>query len=143
MPEANIAAGEALHGLADVLPDAVTVRLDEEPADLAALLAPYEGRRLVVVARDAARHAWQEAVVAAARTVRPNAIVVETGIPGDGSVDRHARRRPREPRGGRRSAVGLSPSRAIVRGLSRPAWLDAVGAPGRSRLYAPVDGRGP
>ena len=85
VPEANIAAGEALHGLADVLPDAVTVRLDEEPADLAALLAPYEGRRLVVVARDAARHAWQEAVVAAARTVRPNAIVVETGIPGDGA----------------------------------------------------------
>ena len=83
VPEANIAAGEALHGLADVLPDAVTVRLDDEPADLAALLAAYEGRRLVVVARDAGRHAWQEAVVAAARTVRPNAIVVETGIPGD------------------------------------------------------------
>ena len=85
VPEANIAAGEALHGLADVLPDAVTVRLDEEPADLAALLSPYEGRRLVVVARDAARHAWQEAAVAAARKARPNAIVMETGIPGDGA----------------------------------------------------------
>ena len=106
VPEANIAAGEALHGLADVLPDAVAVRLDEEPADLAALLAAHEGRRLVVVARDAARHPWQEATVAAARTVRPDAIVVETGIPGGVSVDRHTRRRPREPRRGRGSASG-------------------------------------
>ncbi len=81
VPEANIAAGEALYGLADVLPDAVAVRLDEEPGDLAGLLAEHEGRRLVVVARDVARHPWQEATVAAVRTARPEAIVVETGIP--------------------------------------------------------------
>jgi beta-N-acetylhexosaminidase len=85
VPEANIAAGEALHGLADVLPDAVAVRVGEEPADLASLLAEHEGRRLVVVARDAARHPWQESTVAKARAVRRDLIVVETGIPGDGA----------------------------------------------------------
>ena len=32
VPEANIAAGEALHGLADLLPDAVAVRLEKARA---------------------------------------------------------------------------------------------------------------
>jgi beta-N-acetylhexosaminidase len=82
VPEANIAAGEAKHGLADVLTDAVAVRLHEAPRDLAALLAAHEGRRLVLVVRDAARHEWQQATVAAARALRPDAIVVETGVPG-------------------------------------------------------------
>jgi beta-N-acetylhexosaminidase len=82
VPEANIAAGEALHGLADVLPDAVSIRLGEAPDNLAALLAQQEGRRLVVVARDAARHAWQQSIVATAATLRPGLVVIETGIPG-------------------------------------------------------------
>ena len=82
VPEANIAAGEALHGLADLLPDAVAVQLREAPVDLAALLAQHDGRRLVLVARDAARHPWQQATVAAGAALRPDAIVVETGIPG-------------------------------------------------------------
>jgi beta-N-acetylhexosaminidase len=83
VPEANIAAGEAAHGLADVLPDAVSIRLRETTPDLAALLAQYEARRLVVVARDAGRHDWQEQTVAAAAALRPDLIVVETGIPND------------------------------------------------------------
>jgi beta-N-acetylhexosaminidase len=82
VPEANVAAGEALHGLADVLPDAVAVRLPEAPRDLAAVLAEHPGRRLVLVARDRARHPWQEATIAAAAALRPDAIVVETGVPG-------------------------------------------------------------
>ena len=82
VPEANIAAGEASHGLAELLPDAVTVRLRETPRDLAGLLAPHEDRRLVLVARNASAHAWQEATVAAATSLRPDAIVVETGLPG-------------------------------------------------------------
>ena len=58
------------------------MQLREAPVDLAALLAQHEGRRLVLVARDAARHPWQQATVAAVAALRPDAIVVETGIPG-------------------------------------------------------------
>jgi beta-N-acetylhexosaminidase len=82
VPEANIAAGEALHGLADLLTDAVSVRLDAAPPDFAALLGKHADRRLVLVVRDAARYAWQEATIAAARMLRPDAIVVETGLSG-------------------------------------------------------------
>ena len=82
LPEANIAAGEAEHGPADVLPDAVSVQLRGATDDLAAVLAEHDGRRLVVVARDAARHAWQAETVAAATALRPDLVVVETGIPG-------------------------------------------------------------
>jgi beta-N-acetylhexosaminidase len=83
VPEANIAAGEATHGPADVLPDAVSIQLREAAPDLAALLAQHEGSRLVVVARDAGRHAWQEQTVAEAAALRPDLILVETGVPGD------------------------------------------------------------
>jgi beta-N-acetylhexosaminidase len=82
VPEANIAAGEALHGLADLLPDAVAVQFREAPRDLAALLEQHDGRRLVLVVRDAARHPWQQVTVAAATSLRRDAIVVETGLPG-------------------------------------------------------------
>ncbi len=81
-PEANIAAGEARHGLADVLTDAVSLQLREAPADLGALLDQHEGRRLVVVAQDANRHTWQEETVAAAAALRPDLVVVETGLAG-------------------------------------------------------------
>jgi beta-N-acetylhexosaminidase len=81
VPEANIAAGEALHGPADVLRDAVSIRLNDLPRDLAALLGEHEDRRVVVVARDVGRHAWQEQTVAAAAALRPDLIVVETGVP--------------------------------------------------------------
>jgi beta-N-acetylhexosaminidase len=84
VPEANIAAGEAKHGLGDLLTDAVTLRLREAPRDLAALIAREQGRRLVLVLRDADRHPWQQATMAAAAALRPDAIVVETGIPGRG-----------------------------------------------------------
>ena len=83
VPEANIAAGEAEHGLADVLDDAVGVRLREAPPDLGSLLDEHDGRRLVVVTRDAPRHAWQREVVSAALGLRPDLVVVETGIPGE------------------------------------------------------------
>jgi beta-N-acetylhexosaminidase len=83
VPEANIAAGDALHGPADVLADAVAVQLRDAPRDLAALLGEHEGRRVIVVARDAGRHAWQEQTVATAAALRPDLIVVETGLPSD------------------------------------------------------------
>ena len=69
-PQATIAAGEAGHGLADVLPRAETVTLrDGDP------LPELDGRRLVLVTRDAYRHAWQRDLF------RPGAVVVETGYP--------------------------------------------------------------
>ena len=82
VPEANIAAGEAQHGLAELLPDARRVRLRTAPEDIEPLLAEHPDRRLVVVLRDAGRHGWQRATTAAALSLRPDAILVETGLPG-------------------------------------------------------------
>jgi beta-N-acetylhexosaminidase len=77
VPEANVAAGEARHGLAAVL-GAPGVRLDGPDA-----VAPPPGRPLVVVVRDAARHPWQRDLVARLVAARPDAVIVETGLPGD------------------------------------------------------------
>ena len=81
VPHANIAAGEALHGPRDVWPGAVSIQLRAATHDLAALLAQHPGHRVVVVARDTGRHAWQEQTVAEATALRPDLVVVETGIP--------------------------------------------------------------
>jgi beta-N-acetylhexosaminidase len=69
-PEATIAAGERRHGLAELLPwaDVLRVREGEHVPDAT-------GRQLVLVVRDAHRHAWQRALL------RPGGIVVETGYP--------------------------------------------------------------
>ena len=68
-PEASIAAGEAQHGLGELL-GAETMRLREGEA-----LPGTDGRPLVLVLRDAHRHAWQRELVPA------DAVVVETGVP--------------------------------------------------------------
>ncbi|QYC38621.1 putative lipoprotein YbbD precursor [Nonomuraea coxensis DSM 45129] len=44
--------------------------------------APGGGRPVVLVVHDAARHAWVRDVVAEAVAARPDAIVVDTGVPG-------------------------------------------------------------
>ena len=63
-PEATIAAGEARHGLGGIL-----VREGEQ-------LPPLDDlRRVVIVVRDAHRHAWQRDLVPA------GTLVVETGVP--------------------------------------------------------------
>jgi beta-N-acetylhexosaminidase len=68
-PEASIAAGEARHGLGELL-GAETVRLREgDPPP------QTDGRPLVLVLRDAHRHAWQRELVPG------DAVVVETGVP--------------------------------------------------------------
>ena len=67
-PAATIAAGEAHHGLGEIL-GAETIRLREgEPL-------PPLGDGVVFVVRDAHRHAWQRELVP------PGAVVVETGLP--------------------------------------------------------------
>lgn len=79
-------------GVADPLralrPDTTSVRLGE--SDLAhhealdrAALAPAEGRALVVVVRDAARHSWMERALNGLVRSRPDAVVVEMGVPSD------------------------------------------------------------
>jgi beta-N-acetylhexosaminidase len=70
-PEPTIAAGEASHRLRDVLQAAEIVRLRKGDP-----LPPIaDGRQLVLVMRDAHRHAWQREVF------RPGATVIETGYP--------------------------------------------------------------
>ncbi|MFE6685008.1 glycoside hydrolase family 3 N-terminal domain-containing protein [Streptomyces sp. NPDC057743] len=46
-------------------------------------LAPAAGRPLVVVVRDATRHAWMGRALAELTAARPDAVVVEMGLPGD------------------------------------------------------------
>jgi beta-N-acetylhexosaminidase len=70
-PEPTIAAGEAGHGLGELL-GAETIRLQE--GERLPLLDA--GRPLVLVLRDAHRHPWQRELVP------PGAVVVETGVPG-------------------------------------------------------------
>jgi beta-N-acetylhexosaminidase len=82
VPQANIAAGELAYGLADLWPGALGVRLGEHGCDPAATLGPCAERPLVVVTRDAARYAWEQAAVAELVALRPEAIVIETGLPG-------------------------------------------------------------
>jgi beta-N-acetylhexosaminidase len=69
-PEPTIAAGQARHGLGELL-GAETIRLRE--GDPPPLLDP--GRPTIVVLRDAHRHPWQRGLVGR------GAVVVETGLP--------------------------------------------------------------
>jgi beta-N-acetylhexosaminidase len=90
-PPHNIAIGaETPWGvaapLAALLPGTTTVRV--AAGDLAggaelpgSLLAPARGRPLVLVVRDLHRHAWMAEAVRSALAGRPDAVVVELGLP--------------------------------------------------------------
>jgi beta-N-acetylhexosaminidase len=69
-PEPTIAAGEAQHGLGELL-EAETIRVGEGDP----LPSLDSERPLVVVLRDAHRHPWQRELVP------PDSVVVETGLP--------------------------------------------------------------
>ncbi len=75
----NIAVGPVPWGLSPWAPDAEAV--DAETADAGALLTRAAGRPLVVVVRDAHRYAGHRALVAALVAARPDAVVVEMGLP--------------------------------------------------------------
>jgi len=75
-PRANIAAGEAEHSLASVIPGAEEIVLDESTAEPARVEGIRDGRPLVVVLRDAHRHAWMRDLT---DRLAP-AIAVETGV---------------------------------------------------------------
>lgn len=95
-PPRNIAIGaETPWGvgkpLAELLPGTTTVRLDATDLDGGgpsgaeglpiAVLRAAAGRPLVLVVRDLHRHPWMASAVAMALTARPDAIVVELGVP--------------------------------------------------------------
>ncbi|MFB6771434.1 glycoside hydrolase family 3 protein [Streptomyces sp. NPDC056337] len=92
-PLTNMAIGkETPWGVAgplrERLPGTTSVRvreeeLREETLELTSCaLEPATGRPLVVVTRDAARHPWMSRAVTGLTTARPDAIVVEMGLPG-------------------------------------------------------------
>jgi beta-N-acetylhexosaminidase len=81
VPQANIAAGVLAYGLADLWPGALGVQLGQD-GDPRAALGPCAERPLVVVTRDAGRHDWQQRAVAELLAARPEAVVIETGLPG-------------------------------------------------------------
>jgi beta-N-acetylhexosaminidase len=86
VPEPMIAAGPAEHGLANEIgarrPGSAVVTVHEAPDDGGRLIRSAEGRPLVIILRDAARHQWQRAVASGLVEQRPDAVVVETGLPG-------------------------------------------------------------
>ncbi|MFE0207217.1 glycoside hydrolase family 3 protein [Streptomyces sp. NPDC058985] len=92
-PVTNMAIGkETPWGVAgplrERLPGTTSVRVhDEELREgtvelTSCALEPAAGRPLVVVARDAARHPWMSRAVTGLTAARPDAIVVEMGLPG-------------------------------------------------------------
>ncbi|BFU43705.1 glycoside hydrolase family 3 protein [Krasilnikovia sp. MM14-A1004] len=90
-PPRNIAVGsETPWGvggpLAERMPGTTSVRLDAEdlagvPDPAAPVLAGAAGRPLVLVVRDAHRHPWVAEALAHTLAIRPDAIVVEMGVP--------------------------------------------------------------
>ncbi|WP_330239249.1 glycoside hydrolase family 3 protein [Streptomyces sp. NBC_00525] len=92
-PATNLAIGkETPWGVAASLlqhiPSATSVRLGQENLDPPAATADLcgldgaRGRPLVVVVRDAARHRWMTHALEEITGARPDAIVVEMGLPG-------------------------------------------------------------
>ena len=86
VPPANIAVGTVPWGLSNwVRPDSmyrISATGEDEPAAAAALVAgAAEGRPLVIVVRDAHRYPAARSVVEALLAARPDAVVVEMGLP--------------------------------------------------------------
>jgi beta-N-acetylhexosaminidase len=81
-PEAGMAAGRLGQTPADWFcsaePDAVTFHFREGAVDVGLEL---DGRQLVIIARDAHRHAWQRDAIDALTARAPDAAVVEVGLP--------------------------------------------------------------
>jgi beta-N-acetylhexosaminidase len=83
--EPSIAAGPSGYRFADAararwpgVGDAAAASPDE----VRALLERADRRLPIVVLRDAGRHDWQQAAAREALAVRPDAVLVETGLPG-------------------------------------------------------------
>ena len=85
-PEPLVAAGPAAQGLGSAIserrPESHVVLWRDRPEDPGAVIRSAKARPLVVVLRDAARHSWQQDVASELLGLRPDAVVVETGLPG-------------------------------------------------------------
>jgi beta-N-acetylhexosaminidase len=77
-PAPTIAVGRSAWGLGGLLPGATELVVGPDDP----LPAVPAGRALVVVARDATRVGWVGRAVADLLAVRPDAVVVEMGLPG-------------------------------------------------------------
>jgi beta-N-acetylhexosaminidase len=86
VPEPMVAAGPSRFGLGEAIsdrrPETTVVALDTSSSDAGAVLRSAKARPLVLVLRDAARHSWQQSVASDLIALRPDAVVVETGLPG-------------------------------------------------------------
>lgn len=85
-PEPLVAAGPAAHGLGSAIsrrrPESHVVSWSDRPEDPGAVIRSAKARPMVVVLRDAGRHPWQQAVASELLGLHPDAVVVETGLPG-------------------------------------------------------------
>ncbi|NKZ05071.1 glycoside hydrolase family 3 protein [Actinomadura latina] len=77
----NIAVGPTPWGLHPWAPDAVQAGAADEAEAAEQILDRAKGRGLIVVLRDAHRHAGQRALATALLTARPDTVVVEMGLP--------------------------------------------------------------
>ncbi|MFF4617341.1 glycoside hydrolase family 3 protein [Nonomuraea jabiensis] len=77
----TIAVGDVPWGVGPWLPDAEIVRVKPAAADVPALLAKAVNRSLVVVVKDAHRHQASQELVSALVAARPDATVIEMGLP--------------------------------------------------------------
>jgi beta-N-acetylhexosaminidase len=94
VPPANIAVGKVPWGLGEFVGDVLRIAAaaqDCAPADLRPVLAAASGRSLLVVTRDAHRYPVARQVVAELLSARPDAVVVEMGLPGWHPADRAGR----------------------------------------------------
>jgi beta-N-acetylhexosaminidase len=83
-PAPSIAAGPMPWGLAEPLRErgaAVTALRFDAPPDVTAIDAAAHGRSLVLVVRDLHCHEWHAQTVDAVLQRRPDAVVVEMGLP--------------------------------------------------------------
>lgn len=80
-------------------------------------LAPAVGRPLVVVVRDAPRHAWMAGALADLTAARPDAVVVEMGLPGAGGASGAVQVFTH----GATAASGVAAAEVLAGGAAQPA----------------------
>ena len=85
-PEPMVAAGPSRFGLGQAIsdrwPESAVLTLHGSANDAGAVLRSAKARPLVLVMRDAVRHPWQQSMATDLLALRPDAVVVETGLPG-------------------------------------------------------------